>query len=49
VTGPLAGGFVGAHFGMPAVFLITSGLMLGGALFNGWAFKGAAAGPAQHG
>jgi MFS family permease len=49
VTGPLAGGFVGAHFGMPAVFLITSGLMLGGALFNGWAFKGAAAGPPLHG
>jgi MFS family permease len=44
VTGPLAGGFVGAHFGMPAVFLITSGLMLGGALFNGWAFKGVGSG-----
>ncbi|CAD6518778.1 MFS transporter [Paraburkholderia metrosideri] len=44
VTGPLAGGFVGAHLGMQAVFLITSGLMLGGALFNGWVFRGAASG-----
>jgi MFS family permease len=49
VTGPLAGGFVGAHFGMPAVFLITSGLMLGGALFNGWAFRGSGSDSAQRG
>jgi MFS family permease len=40
VTGPLAGGYVGAHSGMQAVFLITSGLMLFGALFNGWVFGG---------
>ncbi|WP_144109462.1 MFS transporter [Paraburkholderia sp. BCC1886] len=39
VAGPLAGGFVGAHFGMQAVFLITSVLMLCGALFNGWVFR----------
>lgn len=42
VTGPLAGGFVGAHFGMQSVFLITSALMLCGALFNGWVFRGSA-------
>ncbi|WP_345816417.1 MFS transporter [Paraburkholderia sp. PREW-6R] len=40
VTGPLAGGFVGAHLGMQAVFLITSVLMLCGALFNVWVFRG---------
>ena len=34
VVGPLAGGFVGGHFGMPAVFLFTSGLMALGAIFN---------------
>ena len=39
VAGPLAGGFAGAHFGMQAVFLITSALMLCGALFNGWVFR----------
>jgi MFS family permease len=44
VTGPLAGGFVGAHLGMQAVFLITSGLMLCGALFNGWVFRAMPAG-----
>ncbi|QQC65672.1 MFS transporter [Paraburkholderia ginsengisoli] len=49
VTGPLAGGFVGAHLGMPAVFLITSGLMLGGALFNGWAFRGTGSDSTQRG
>ncbi|WP_408357834.1 MULTISPECIES: hypothetical protein [unclassified Paraburkholderia] len=43
LTGPLAGRFVAAHFGMQAVFLITSGLMLGGTVFNGWAFSGSRA------
>jgi MFS family permease len=43
VAGPLAGGFAGAHFGMQAVFLITSALMLCGALFNGWVFRGSGA------
>jgi MFS family permease len=35
VAGPLAGGFVGGHFGMRAVFLATSVLMAAGA-FYGW-------------
>ena len=35
VVGPLAGGFVGGHFGMRAVFLGTSALMAAGALY-GW-------------
>jgi MFS family permease len=35
VAGPLAGGFVGGHFGMRAVFLGTSVLMATGA-FYGW-------------
>ena len=35
VAGPLAGGFVGGHFGMRAVFLGTSVLMAVGALY-GW-------------
>jgi MFS family permease len=34
VVGPLAGGFVGGHFGMRAVFLGTSALMAAGAIFN---------------
>jgi MFS family permease len=34
VAGPLTGGFVGGHFGMPAVFLGTSVLMAGGAAYN---------------
>ncbi len=34
VIGPLAGGFVGGHLGMRAVFLGTTLIMLGGALFN---------------
>ena len=34
VVGPLAGGFVGGHIGMRAVFLGTSVLMAGGAIFN---------------
>jgi MFS family permease len=36
VAGPLAGGFIGGHFGMRAVFLGTSVLMAAGALY-GWA------------
>jgi len=35
VAGPLAGGFVGGHFGMRAVFLGTSVMMAAGALY-GW-------------
>jgi MFS family permease len=35
VVGPLAGGFVGGHFGMRAVFLATSVLMAAGAVY-GW-------------
>ena len=37
VIGPLAGGFVGGHIGMRAVFLGTCVLMAGGAAFNWWA------------
>jgi MFS family permease len=38
VTGPLAGGFIGGHFGMRAVFLGTSVLMAAGAIY-GWVSK----------
>jgi MFS family permease len=38
VVGPLAGGFIGGHFGMRAVFLGTSVLMAAGALYN-WMSK----------
>jgi MFS family permease len=34
VLGPLAGGFVGGHVGMRAVFLVTAAIMAGGAAFN---------------
>ena len=34
VTGPLAGGFIGGHVGMRAVFLATSALMFAGAIGN---------------
>ena len=39
IAGPLAGGFVGAHLGLPAVFLVTSALMLAGAGLNLWVFR----------
>jgi MFS family permease len=38
VAGPLAGGFIGGHFGMRAVFLGTSVLMAAAALY-GWASR----------
>jgi MFS family permease len=34
VLGPLAGGFVGGHFGMRAVFLATTVIMFCGAAYN---------------
>ena len=34
VIGPLAGGFIGGHMGMRAVFLATTVIMVGGAGFN---------------
>lgn len=34
VLGPLAGGFVGGRFGMPQVFLVTSILLAGAAIYN---------------
>jgi MFS family permease len=34
VVGPLAGGFVGGHFGMREVFFGTSALMIAGAIYN---------------
>ena len=34
VVGPLAGGFIGGHIGMRAVFLGTSVLMAIGLIFN---------------
>lgn len=34
VAGPLLGGFAGGHFGMRSVFLGTSALMAGGAVYN---------------
>ncbi len=45
VIGPLAGGFVGGHLGMRAVFLGTTLIMLGGALFN-WLLSRRVASPA---
>lgn len=34
VAGPVSGGFIGGHFGMPAVFLMTAAIMLTAALLN---------------
>jgi MFS family permease len=34
VVGPLAGGFIGGHFGMRPVFIATSVTLAGGALYN---------------
>lgn len=34
VTGPIAGGFIGGHFGMRAVFIWTAVLMLAGAVYS---------------
>jgi len=34
VLGPVAGGFIGGHMGMRAVFLATTVIMFGGAAFN---------------
>jgi DHA1 family multidrug resistance protein-like MFS transporter len=39
VLGPLLGGFIGAHLGMRAVFVATSGMLLLGAGLNGWAYR----------
>lgn len=36
VAGPTTGGFVGGHFGMPAVFLSTSFLLVVGAALTWW-------------
>jgi MFS family permease len=41
VAGPLLGGFVGGHFGMPLVFLATCVLMASGAVWNWWAWRAA--------
>lgn len=38
VIGPLAGGFIGGHFGMRAVFLATSVVLAGGAIY-GWLIR----------
>jgi MFS family permease len=40
VIGPMAGGFVGGHLGMRAVFLATTVLIFGGAAYN-WFVAGA--------
>ncbi len=39
VVGPLVGGFVGGRYGMRAVFLATTALLLGGAAYN-WVLGG---------
>ena len=38
LVGPLVGGFVGGHFGMPTVFLATCLLMAAGACWNWWVY-----------
>lgn len=42
VLGPLAGGFVGGHIGLRAVFLGTSALLTAGAAANLWVHRSAA-------
>ena len=42
VLGPLAGGFVGGHVGMRAVFIVTAAIMIGGAAFNWFGSRRAA-------
>lgn len=42
VVGPLMGGFIGGHLGMPVVFLGTCVLMAAGALYNVMVFHGGA-------
>lgn len=42
VLGPLAGGFVGGHIGLRAVFLGTSALLTAGAAANLWVHRNAA-------
>ncbi len=44
VAGPVLGGFVAGHFGMPAVFLATSALMALGAAYNRLAHAASKAG-----
>jgi MFS family permease len=39
ITGPLVGGVVGSHLGMPAVFLATAVLMMAGAGLNLYVFR----------
>jgi hypothetical protein len=34
VVGPVIGGFVGGHLGMRAVFLATTVVLFGGAVYN---------------
>src|SRR5690606_36105307 len=46
VVGPVLGGFVRGHIGMPAVFLGTCVLMAGAALFT-WAVKPSGSGKGQ--
>jgi MFS family permease len=46
VLGPLAGGFIGGHVGMPAVFLATTAIMFGGAALNWRLSRGRRAGAA---
>jgi MFS family permease len=46
VIGPVVGGFVGGHLGMRAVFLATTVLIFGGALYNWLVARAVGARPA---